>query len=453
MTHNLHYTQIYRFSATLEPTHGIKFIYLQIIDAEHMKKIITILFMATALLTACQEEYLLNPAASLFTSTPELTDTTAIFRLAVANVKAGDKAITFPVRFEGNAERGVDYSVSADAFVFGGESPVDSIVVTTLNLGTEKTLSMTVSLPEGFEAGKYLTSEYTLHDKFAYISFSRNYSIVADSVDIGFELTDRIGRPTIHKDPVEVFMNVNKEKSTAEEGVDFEFSDSTRFVIRHGDRTGSLKIKTLKPVPEPGRDKIIFNLSFDDTFGSGSIQEIEVDLIEGKWHALDGVWKAHSLVTDSLYMQDYWKEECTGYAEIPEVMNLDDITLDLAAASFATSFISSYKYYFADNSAMRKGQIIDLKLPDGTSAPVLTFLLDNTNRYFTKNEKSEDTESYIGLRLIPGENEEEQLLSLYIIDHTSRSFMPELEAAGKYSPEKPVAASPGLYLNLVFNKE
>ena len=62
-----------------------------------MKKIITILFMAAALLTACQEESLLNPAASLFTSPPELTDTTAIFRLAVANIKAGDKAITFPV--------------------------------------------------------------------------------------------------------------------------------------------------------------------------------------------------------------------------------------------------------------------------------------------------------------------------------------------------------------------
>ena len=72
-----------------------------------MKKIITILFMAAALLTACQEESLLNPAASLFTSTPELTDTTAIFRLAVANIKAGDKAITFPVRFEGTAERGL----------------------------------------------------------------------------------------------------------------------------------------------------------------------------------------------------------------------------------------------------------------------------------------------------------------------------------------------------------
>lgn len=417
-----------------------------------MKRILTILSLAAAFLTSCQEESLLKPAASLFSPTPELTDTTAIFRLAVANIQAGDKAVTFPVHFEGNAERGVDYTVSADAFVFGGESPVDSIVVTTLNLGTEKTLNMTVSLPEGFEAGKYLTSGYILHDKFAYISFSRSYTMIADSVDIGFELTDRIGRPTIYKDPIEVFLNVNKEKSTAEEGVDFEFSDSTRFVIRNGERTGSLEIKSLKPVPDHGRDKIVFDLSFVDTFGEGNISEIEVDLMEGKWAALNGAWTADSLVTDSLYMKDYWKEECTGYTAISNVMSLDDITFDLPTASFSPSFISEFRHYFIDASVMRRGEIIDLELVDGSTAPVQTFLIDNTNRYFSKNQKSEDKESYIGMRLIPGEGEEE-LLDLYIIDHTSRSFMPELEALGKYSPEKPVAASPGLYLNLIFKRK
>ena len=138
-----------------------------------MKRIITIILTAAALLTSCQDEMLLQPAASLFSSKPEMTDTTAIFRLAVANIKAGENAITFPITFGGSAERGVDYTVSDDAFVFGGESPVDSIVVKTLNLGSEKTLSLTVGLPDGFEGGKYLTSEYTLHEKFAYISFAK----------------------------------------------------------------------------------------------------------------------------------------------------------------------------------------------------------------------------------------------------------------------------------------
>lgn len=418
-----------------------------------MKKILTILFMAAAALTSCQEESLLSPAASLFTPTPELTDTTAIFRLAVANIKEGDKAVTFPVRFEGNAERGVDYTVSADAFVFGGESPVDSIVVTTLKLGTEKTLSLTVSLPEGFEAGKYLTSEYTLHDKFAYISFSKEYTMTADSVEIGFTLTDKSGRLTQHSDSVEVFMNVNADKSTAVEGVDFEFSDSSYFMIRPGATDGILEIRSLKPKVEPGRDRIVMNLSFGEDFGVGKIQEMEIDLLDKEWSDLDGAWQVDSLVTDSLYMKDFWKETCSGYRNMPEFNERDNFEFDIKGCTLTPSLRSDLKNYFTNKSNMRKGGVIDLELTDGSMAPVQTFLIDNTNRYFSKDEKSEDKASYIGLRLIPGEDEGETLVDMYLIDHTSRSFMPELEVMGKYSPEKPSAASPGLYLNLILSKE
>ena len=418
-----------------------------------MKRILTILSLAAAFLTACQEESLLNPAASLFSPKPELTDTTAIFRLAVANIEATDKAITFPVRFDGDAEYGVDYTVSADAFVFGGESPVDSIVVTTLKLGTEKALSMTVSLPEGFEAGKYLTSGYTLQDKFAYVSFSKAYTMTADSTNLGFQLTKKSGNTTLCSKDVDVFMSVNKEKSTAEEGVDFEFSDSSYFTIRAGETDGVLEIKSLKPVVEPGRDRIVISLSVGEKFGEGQIHEMEISLLDGIWSELDGTWVADSLVTDSLYMEDFWKEACSGYKNMPELNNRDNFEFNIQECTLTPSLRSDFKNYFTDTANMRKGDIIDLELVDGTYAPVQTFLIDNTNRYFSKAEKSEDKESYIGLRFIPGEAEDENLVDMYLIDHTSRSFMPELEATGKYSPEKPSAASPGLYLNLILGKE
>ena len=418
-----------------------------------MKRILTILSLAAAFLTACQEESLLNPAASLFSPKPELTDTTAIFRLAVANIEATEKAITFPVRFDGDAEYGVDYTVSADAFVFGGESPVDSIVVTTLKLGTEKTLSMTVSLPEGFEAGKYLTSGYTLQDKFAYVSFSKAYTMTADSTDLGFQLTEKSGNTTLCSKDVDVFMSVNNEKSTAEEGVDFEFSDSSYFTIRAGETDGVLEIKSLKPVVEPGRDRIVISLSVGEKFGEGQIHEMEISLLDGIWSELDGTWVADSLVTDSLYMENYWKEAATGYSLMPEYDSDDYVTADMKNCTMNPRFSSSFRYYFTGQSQMRKGEVIDLELPDGNTAPVQTFIIDNTNRFFSPDEISDDKESYIGLRFIPGETEDEKLLYMYILDHTSKSFMPELEASGKYSPEKPVAASPGLYLNIIFGRE
>lgn len=418
-----------------------------------MKRILTILSLAAAFLTACQEESLLSPAASLFSPTPELTDTTAIFRLAVANIKAGDKAVTFPVHFEGSAERGVDYTVSADAFVFGGESPVDSIVVTTVNRGTEKTLNMTVSLPEGFEAGKYLTSGYKLHDKFAYISFSKEYTMTADSTDLEFQMTGKKGSLKAYSKDVKIFMSINKERSTAEEGVDFEFSDSSHFTIRAGETSGALEIKSLKPVVEPGRDKIVMNLSFGEDFGAGQIHEMEINLLDAAWSKLDGTWMADSLVTDATYMEEYWKDAASDYSLMPEFDSDDNITVDLKNCSLDPRFSSLFRYYFTDMSLMRKGTVIELELPDGSTAPVQTFLIDNTNRFFSRNEKSEDKESYIGLRFISGETEDAPLLDMYVLDHTSKSFMPELEAAGKYNPEKPSAASPGLYLNMIFSKE
>lgn len=418
-----------------------------------MKRIITIILTAAALLTSCQDEMLLQPAASLFSSKPEMTDTTAIFRLAVANIKAGENAITFPITFGGSAERGVDYTVSDDAFVFGGGSPVDSIVVKTLNLGSEKTLSLTVGLPDGFEGGKYLTSEYTLHEKFAYISFAKEYTMAADSADIGFVLSDKSGKAKSYKEDIEVFMSVNKEKSTAEEGVDFIFSDSTRFVIRKGEREGFLEIKSLTSEPAEGKDKIVFNLSYGDDFGAGKVQEMEVNLIDGKWMALDGVWKPETFVTDSLFMKEYWKEACSGYDLMPKLSISDKITISMEDFTFKPDFTSTFRHYFLKETDLRKGRIIDMELTDGSLVPVQTFMISQVNRYFDKTAKSEDTEAYIGMRLIPGETEEEQLLDLYLIDHTSKSFMPELLSEGRYAPEKPVAASPGLYLNVIFKKQ
>lgn len=416
-----------------------------------MKRTFAILSIIMAVLASCQDEISLNPAASLFSAQPEMTDTTAIFRLAVANVTDSTQAISFPVVFGGTAEPGIDYKVSADAFVFGGESPVDSIVVTALKLGTDKTISMSVQLPEGFEGGKYLTSEFTLHDKFAYISFARDYKMMTDSTDIAFVVTDKSGKTRQAKDSIEVFLSVNTGKSTAVEGADFMFSDSTRFVIRAGATSGALELKSLIPEPVEGMDKIVLNMRFSENFGAGEVSEMEVGMLDGKWKALEGKWLADTLVTDSVYMKKYWEDACSGYDLLSQINRLDEINID-SEFGFDSFFFSTFMYYFKGETQMKKGPVIDLELTDGSIAPVQTFLIGNTNRYFSKTEKSEDQESYIGIRLLPGE-EDEQLMDLYVIDHTSRSFMPELEAGGKYATEKPVAASPGLYLNAIFRKE
>jgi hypothetical protein len=416
-----------------------------------MKRILYTLIIAAAL-SACQDELALDPAVSFFSASPELTDETATFRIAFANMPDSTERV-FPVRFEGTAELGTDYTVSSDRFVFGGGNPVDAIVVTALKLGTEKTLSLTLDIPEGYAAGKYTTCGYTLQDKIAYFSFDSPYLMVCDSLDLGFTTRDRYGRTKAMNSETEVRIRVNKEKSTAEEGTDFEFADSSRFLIRKGGNSGKLKIKSLNPHPETGREKVVLEFEFGERHSCGEVAELEICLMDTVWSHLDGNWKIDTLVTDSAYMAELWNDECTGYDRIPGFNGSDSFSVSLQDNRFTPSFRSDFRNYFTGVSSLRNGGPMSLDLGEGKTAEIHTFLLDKTNRYFSADEHSEDTESYIGLRFLDSTSGQTDSLDMYIIDHTSRSFMPELEASEKYVPQKPVAASKGLFLNMTFKKD
>ncbi len=416
-----------------------------------MKKFICIIILAAAF-SACSEDISLNPAMSLFSDSPEVLDETAIFRMVAANMAEGTE-LRIPVTFGGTAERGVDYETSGDEFIFGGESPVDAIVVTTLKFGTGKTVSMSVELPEGVAGGKHLKSEFTLQEIPAFITFSQSHKLLADSTLVVFGLKDKDGGDKTLGIEAEISVSVDKTKSTAVEGEDFEFADSSHFTIAPGKQQGELKIKNLKIKPEAGKDKIVFTLTHHEKFGEGAVRELEVSLLDTLWSHLDGKWKIETILTDTDYMMAFWGENCTGYDMFPTLNEGDAVTFDLENSLFTPSFVSDFKLYFTGKSGFRKGPELTLDLGEGESADLQTFILDNTNRYFSSDYVSEDKESLVGARIIEGvEDEEPERLDFYIIDYMSKSFMPELEAGNKYAPEKPVAATPGQYINITFVK-
>lgn len=417
-----------------------------------MKKISGILIIAAGILCACSSDVSLDPAVSLFAPQPEIYDETAIFRIASMGIDS-TSVQTIPVIFGGSAERDTDYTVSSDAFILGGENPVDSIVVTTLRLGTGKDMTMTIVLPSEIGEGKYLTSGFTLQDKIALVSLSDSYRMLTDSLDVEFKTVANNGRNKVLNSDAEMTLSVDTENSTAIEGRDFVFSDSSHFVIRAGESEGRLEIKSLNPHPAKDRDKIVLNIGFSDKFGGGENQKIEISLLDTLWKSLDGKWVIDTLVTDSTYMRKYWDESYTGLDLLPKFHKNDNLTFDFESCLFKPSFRSDFKNYFIGNSNLRKGSEIEMDLGDGKKVPVQTFLINSTNRDFSGTEKSEDKESYIGLRITEGEKAESKktdTLDLYVIDYMSKTFLPELITNEKYAPEKPVAASPGLFLNITF---
>lgn len=413
-----------------------------------MKRYIIMTILAAAFIS-CSDELTMTPAVSFFSEQPQINDDTAIFRLATAYMQDSTERI-FPVTFSGTAEKGVDYTTSADAFVFGGESPVDSIVITTHKFGTGKTLNLSIELPQDVDGGMYLTSGFTLQDYPAYVSFTRDFGILADSTSVSVMLTDRDGTQKTLAEDVEISLIMDGEKSTAEEGTDFSIEGSSSFVIPAGKSTGRIKLANPEGSHTDGKDKVFFTMKHADKYGAGSIQEMEVSILESHWGTLQGRWDIDTLITDSLYMSKYWGEGYTGMEMFPKQGKYDYMEFDMTTCVFEPSFFSGMKYYFLDDSYFRNGPKIELDLGTGETENIQTFLIGNTNRYFSEELVSEDKDSYIGLQLLEGQPD---TLSLYVIDYTSKSFMPELETEGRYAPEKPVAASPGLFINVRFTKQ
>ncbi len=415
-----------------------------------MKRILYII-LAAAAAWACSEDYLGTPAMSLFSEKPEVLEETAIFRLAVINMPDSTER-RFPVTFGGSAEKGIDYEVSSEEFVYGGESPMDSIVVTTLKFGTGKTVSLSVEVPENMESGMFMTSGFTIQDIPAYIGFANGHKLMADSTYVDFKLTDKEGKDKALGIGAAVKVSVDVTKSTAVEGEDFEFPEGTEFIFAPGTTEGKLKVKKLKVSPDAGRDKIVLSMSHAEKFGEGDVRELEINLLDTLWKKLDGKWKIDTLVTDTTYMMTFWGEKCTGYDLLPVYKSTDAVRFDLAKGTFEPSFSSDFDLYFKGKSLLKKDSVMNLDLGDGRSAELQTFMLDNTNRYFSKSEVSEDKESLVGMRLIEAAEDGPDTLDFYVIDYVSKSFMPELDTLKLYAPEKPVAASPGQFLNITFVK-
>ena len=416
-----------------------------------MKNKIYILTAAIAFIcAACStNETISQSAVSFVSDAPTVQADSAIFRIVSRGITS-DTGITIPVIFSGTAEKGTDFTTSRESFIIGGESPVDSIVVRTLLLGTEKTLSLSLDLPEGIESGHNMSSGFTLQDRFGHISFKNARTMAADTMQLDIMIQDANGKTSVATGPGEFSISIDAENSTAVEGVHFEFIDQTSFNLNSGTTTLSTRIAPLSESIEKGHDRIVLRINAGNTFYTGIKDTLEITLLNRKWAAIDGRWTADSLVTDSTFMDKYWDKAYTKLDLMPKYSPSDAMTFTLSENKVSNSFRSLFKNYFLGVSEMTKGEEISLTLADGETAELQTFMFSNTNRFFSAEETSEDTESIVGFRFV--KEEEKELLDMYVIDYTSRSFMPELDTLGRYGTEKPVAAQPGMYLNLRLRK-
>lgn len=416
-----------------------------------MKRIFSAIILAAALFTSCSKEGDFIPGISFLTPRPEILEETAIFRLIGQPFTSAD-SVKIPVTFGGTAVMGTDYEASADFFTLRADSPADSIVISTKQLGTERTVNLSFQIPEGFTAGKYTTSEFTLQNKFGMLSFTSQKGYIADTTEYNVVLIDSRGNTKALSKDCPIKFSVNTEKSTAVEGVNFEFIGDSQLSIISGTALAGFKIAPIGERPTAGKDKIVFNVQADEKFDIGPYPEMELNMLEARLNVLDGRWMMDSLVTDSLYFEKIWADQCSGYRFVPGYSAFDIFEISFANALFAPSFESLLQNYFIGKSNLDFGKEIDMVDPLGQSKKVLLLSLDKTNRYFAADTTSADTVSYVGVYLTKNEETQLDMMEMYILDHTSMSFMPELKENNKYGTEKPVATTTGTYLQAIFRK-
>lgn len=433
-----------------------------------MKKVIlAIAALATVFVGCTPEEEINKPAVSFETAAPAVDDATATFTVLVSGY-TGTDPVTIPVTISSEAVEGTDYEVSAKEFVWGGENPVTTITVTTLKRGTDKTVKLTLQTPDGFVLGNIPSSEVLLADKNINVSFETSLIMTeAEYLPVKVVVTDANGEFEVAED-TELTVTVNTEKSTAVLGEHFAFEYDENFaLVYEGESSGELYLEILKI--EEGKDKIVLRLEEPEAYGIGNYFEVEIRFVS-YWEKLAGKWQINEVISTAEFMESMgwwcmmngWSEDEV-YADLPafnEADALEIVITDANTGKLKPSFQSNFKNYFIGESNMTKGDNYDISMDSMAFPPITTntriAICDNINRYFHATDISEDKEGYVAFSLKYDADLGTDILEMYVIDHTSHSFLPEAVDIpfeyGGYSPDKPTSAFCGQWIGATFKR-
>lgn len=415
-----------------------------------MKKFLFFVVAAATALVACNpvnEES--TPSVSFEMPFPDMAGDVGTFRLLVSDY-SGTEPVTIPVAFGGTAEKGVDYEVSAEEFVYGGQNPITSISITQLTFNENKEITLTLGVPAGFKGGKYTVSAFSIVGKIGYASFSLSEDKLVGSGSIEVVTLDDNGQKLNLDVQTEIAVSVDTKLSTAVEGVHFQFVDDVKAaVVEQGENKGYVKIELIGDL-DPSKNKIVLDIS-DRRFKIGQTKSVEITM-DSYWAKMNGTWQMTELITDKAFFIDAWMADNSQLDGFPEFNEADKFTIDVANNKFIPSFSSTFKNYFIGESNISNKGGIDIMAGMGDKRKLQLLLLDNTNRDFSSTSTSADKESYIGALVYIDETTQDEILDLYVIDYKPTSFFPHYDDYDMWGDNKPVATVTYAYLNATFKK-
>lgn len=413
-----------------------------------MKKKLMFAIAAVAAMVACNpDDAALKKSVSFENPFPEMQNDKGVFKVVVSNY-AETAPLEIPVTFGGSAEKGVDYEVSAEAFVWGGESPVTEITVTPLVLASDKEVTLTLNMPSGFVAGSYPVATYSFSGKLGYASFESNVVDLVGNAEITVTVVDGNGAGLSLPDGAEIAVEVDTENSTAVEGTHFQFVDGKKAaVVPAGKKKGTLSIETLGDF-DAEHSKIVLKLA-DDKFYVGDYETVEISIVS-YWGQLAGTWQIKEFVTDKTYMKDTWwvgDEELVGY---PEFVATDKVTFDIVNGKFVPAMTGGFENYFLGEANLTNEGGYVLQGMVDLSLQLLE--IDNVNRNFSAATVSDEKNAYIGVQIYIDDETNEEILDMYLIDYKSTDFLTSFDLYELWNSTRPTATMSGTYMNITFKR-
>lgn len=305
-------------------------------------------------------------------------------------------------------------------------------------------------------------------------SFSQKAYLLGQSTELTVELLDKNAKAIVADEDITVTLLVD-EATTAIEGVNFEVESKTAtvakgsnkctFVLRSiaSDEVATIAEETEgeedETKPEPGKT-IVLGLQIEDSklyeFKGGSFPKATVNVVGSMVSNLYGTWVMNEVLTTKEFMEDMWGDMVSGYEYLPVVEVSDKFIFE--DGKLKTELTSTLKNYFRPESEFVFGperpadKNTGVRPVDSMDPIALQMIeLQNVNRYFSATEMSADKVALVGLRNIMTDDGE-ILLDVYVLDHESRSFMPEMAEFGMYGDEKPTAWLTGTYINFTLKR-
>lgn len=422
-----------------------------------MKKCLFALLAGAALFAGCekaQEQEV--PEVSFETAIPIVSDE-GVATFSLISDYAGTETVKVPVKFSSSngAVQGTDYTVSAEEFVLGGTSQVSKITVTPLIYGSKKDITAEITVPEGFKAGKYVKSTFTVSDKFGYVSFSSKKAIMTETATVSINVLNENGLDKKVNEDTEFTVSDNTEKSTAIEGTNFKFTEGKTAKVEKGKSSTAIQIEFLGESVDEEHNVLVLDLVENPKYTMGQNIQTTITLVGSAWKFFDGKWNLSKIIDDKKSLASAWALDESAMAGFPEENKEDSFTLDFSAAKFVPSFKSSLKNYFLGESNITtssdKITVRDNTLSGKYTLDVIE--LDNINRYFSATETSELDKAFLGMTI----SDDHKTLTLFFIDHESHSFFTGCYE-GEYNSwfynegKRPTATMGGVFFRIEFTK-